>query len=131
MRIQIFKNYFQTASRALVLLLVTTARLSAQTNSPALPYVLDMVFNNPGEERYVTKYNDPVYLKAQGFTGMVTHWYINCAITYDNIDKRIIPKQSAERQWIDAKAAWIEKKLKECEAAGIDVYPFTDFYCVP
>lgn len=127
----IFKKYFQAVSRALVVLLVATAQLPAQTSAPALPYVLDMVFNNPGEERYVTKYNDPAYVKAQGFTGMVTHWYINCAITYDNVDKQIIPKQSAERKWIDAKANWIEKKLKECEAAGIDVYPFTDFIVFP
>src|SRR5687768_6265734 len=46
---RIFKNYFQIANLAFVILLVATARLPAQTTSPALPYVLDMVFNNPGE----------------------------------------------------------------------------------
>ncbi|WP_436488943.1 hypothetical protein [Chitinophaga sp. ARDCPP14] len=90
-----------------------------------------MVHNNPGEAPYVTKYNDPVYMKSQGFNGMVTHWFVNCAITYDNYEKGIIPENSKEREWIMAKATDIDKKLMACKKAGMRVYPFTDFIVFP
>lgn len=96
-----------------------------------LTYILDMVHNNPGEKPYVTKYNDPYYLKSQGFNGAVTHWHINCAIDYDNYKKNLVPRKSEERKWIENKAEEIERKLKEFEDDGIDVYPFTDFIVFP
>lgn len=104
--------------------------LAQQTNT-SMPYILDMVHNNPGEPPFQTKYNDPEYIKSQGFNGMVTHWQINCAITYDNYEKGIVPKGSDTRKWIEKKAKEIDSKLDACEKAGIDVYPFTDFIVFP
>lgn len=95
-----------------------------------LPYILDMVHNNPGEEPYVTKYNNPDFLKSQGFTGAVTHWHINCAITYDNYRKNLL-RQGEEREWIEARAADIDRKLVSFHRVGIAVYPFTDFIVFP
>jgi len=106
-------------------------RAFAQSVTAPLPYILDMVHNNPGEAPYDTKYNDPVYMKAQGFNGMVTHWFVNCAITYDNFEKDIVPQNTKERNWILNKAAEIDKKLAECKKAGMAVYPFTDFIVFP
>ncbi|MEZ2440556.1 hypothetical protein AB6805_02455 [Chitinophaga sp. RCC_12] len=108
-----------------------TGQAFAQSTVQPLPYILDMVHNNPGEAPYVTKYNDPVYMKSQGFNGMVTHWFVNCAITYDNYEKGIVPENSKEREWIMAKAADIDKKLMACKKAGMCVYPFTDFIVFP
>jgi hypothetical protein len=95
-----------------------------------MPYILDMVHNNPGEKPYITKYNSPDFLKEQGFTGAVTHWYINCAITYDNYKKGVI-KNKAEREWIEHRANDIEHKITTFHKAGIAVYPFTDFIVFP
>lgn len=92
---------------------------------------MDMVHNNPGEEAYVTKYNDPNYVKSQGFNGMVTHWFVNCAITYDNYRKGLVPANTEERKWIVAKASEIDKKLAQCKKAGMETYPFTDFIVFP
>lgn len=100
-------------------------------SSAGMPYVLDMVHNNPGEEPYVTKYNSPAFLKQQGFNGAVTHWHVNCAITYDNLKKGVVPKGSEERTWIEKHALEVEKKLADFEANGIAVYPFTDFLVFP
>lgn len=110
------------------LFLIINIRLFPQNQ---LPYILDMVHNNPGEKPYETKYNDPYFLKAQGFNGAVTHWHINCAITYDNYIQHLIPLESKERKWMEDKAAEIDIKLKEFEKAGIAVYPFTDFIVFP
>jgi len=106
-------------------------RAFAQSVTAPLPYILDMVHNNPGEAPYDTKYNDPVYMKSQGFNGMVTHWFVNCAITYDNFEKDIVPQNTKERNWILNKAAEIDKELAECKKAGMAVYPFTDFIVFP
>jgi len=92
---------------------------------------MDGVHNNPGEKPFETKYNDPAFLKSEGFNGMTPHWYINCLITYDNYEKNIIPKNSEARKWIETKAAEIDKKIAECKKAGIKVYPFTDFIVFP
>ncbi|WP_157258289.1 hypothetical protein [Pedobacter ginsenosidimutans] len=103
----------------------------SQTGHAPLTYIMDMVHNNPGEEPYKTKYNDPLFMKANGFNGMVTHWFVNCAITYDDYQKGLLPLGGQERKWITAKAAEIDRKLQACKKAGIQVYPFTDFIVFP
>lgn len=100
------------------------------TAQSSLAYILDMVHNNPGEAPYVTKYNDPFFLKVQGFTGAVTHWHINCAITYDNYNQGLIDNEE-EKEWIENHAAEIDIKLSEFHEAGMAVYPFTDFIVFP
>lgn len=95
-----------------------------------MPYVLDMVHNNPGEAPFETKYNDPHFLKSQGFTGTVPHWHINCAVNYSGL-KRKARQSREEREWIAAKAEEIGEKLKACHEAGIAAYPFTDFLVFP
>lgn len=111
----------------LAALMLVSEQIGAQNK---LLYILDMVHNNPGEKPYVTKYNDPFLLKRQGFTGSVTHWYINCAIDYSNYQKGIL-KNKDEKDWIEKRAAFIDEKLAEFHDAGIAVYPFTDFIVFP
>jgi hypothetical protein len=97
----------------------------------SLEFVMDMVHNNPDEARYVTKYNDPNYIKSEGFNAMVPHWHINSAITNDNYKKNTVRPKTDECKWIEEKAKWIDVKLAECKKAGIAVYPFTDFIVFP
>ena len=97
----------------------------------SLEFVMDMVHNNPGEKPYETKYNDPEFLKKEGFTSTTPHWYINCLIDYSSFEKDIIGTNTDGRKWIESKAAAVDLKLAECEKAGIDVYPFTDFIVFP
>lgn len=113
----------------ILILLLKTIVLFGQVEP--MPYILDMVHNNPGEEPYITKYNSPSYLKSQGFNGAVTHWHINCAINYDNFENGIVPIDSDERKWIENHAKEIELKLEEFESEGINTYPFTDFLVFP
>ncbi|SEW28649.1 hypothetical protein SAMN05428988_3975 [Chitinophaga sp. YR573] len=112
---------------ALLLLLFINRETAAQS----LPFIMDMVYNNPGEAPFVTKYNNPDYLKSAGFNAMVPKWYVSCAITYDNVQKNIVPLNSPERRWIDSTATVIERKLAEYKKAGINVYPFTDLIVFP
>ena len=43
--------------------------------APKMKYILDMVFNNPGEMPTNSEYNDPVFLKSRGYNGMVGEWF--------------------------------------------------------
>jgi hypothetical protein len=97
----------------------------------SLEYIMDMVYNNPGEKPISTKYNNPAFMKSQGFKGMVTHWYINCAITYDNLHEDLIPSGSEDRTWIENRAEFIQAKIDSCEKYNMKVYPFTDFVVFP
>lgn len=99
--------------------------------SDEMPYVLDMVHNNPGEAETHSIYNNAEFVKSRGYNGMVPQWYINCAITYDNFEEGIIPKDSDERNWIEQRAADIDVRMKACDLAGIDVYAFTDIFVAP
>jgi len=97
----------------------------------SLDYIMDMVYNNPGEKPITTKYNNPKYIQSQNFNAMVTHWYINCAITYDNIKEKLVTLDPEERKWIVKQAEYINTKIDSCEKYNIDVYPFTDFIVFP
>jgi len=99
--------------------------------SRPLPYILDMVYSNPGEATTVSEYNNPAFVRSRGYNGMVVQWYVNCAITYDNFEKNIVPEGSNERRWIESRASDIDKKLKVIDSIGIDVYAFVDMFVAP
>lgn len=101
------------------------------SSGQSLEFIMDMVHNNPGEKPFLTKYNDPGFLKSEGFNGIEPQWFVNCAITYDSYKKGVISKKSDEYKWITNKASWIDSKLAECKNAGLKVYPFTDFLVFP
>ncbi len=94
-------------------------------------YILDMVHSNIGEGETESMFNNPQFLKSRGYNGMVSQWYVNCAINYDHFEKGIIPMDSKEREWIERRAGYIHKKLKECSKSGINVFAFTDVFIAP
>ena len=105
--------------------------LSVAAQPNRLPYILDMVHNNPGEPATVSKYNDPVFLRKSGFNGMVPQWHVQCALTYDAFDEGIIPEGSKEREWILNKRKEVSGKLSEAKKKGMAVYAFTDVMVLP
>ena len=109
-----------------------TSESKEQQKKPGpLPYILDMVHNNPGEKATVSEYNDPVFVKNRGYNGMVVQWYVNCAVDYDNFEKNIVPPGSKEREWIDSLAQTIDVRLAAIDKSGVDVYAFVDVFVAP
>ena len=53
--------------------------------------------------KFDVKYNDPEFLKSQGYNATTLPWHINCLITYDNLKKNIVTKGSEARKWIELK----------------------------
>lgn len=130
-------NQYLFLSACLLLFVITACKNSTNTkteeteNNNSLPFVLDMVHNNPGEGETNSVYNNPEFVKSRGYNGMVTQWYVNCAISYENFEKGIVPEGSEEQKWIKQRAAMIDSKLKIFDASGMDVYAFTDVFVAP
>ena len=99
----------------------------------SLPYILDMVHNNPGEPLTVTAFNNPAFLKEKGYNGQVMNdfTFAHAAITFDKLNPQIFPQGSKERAWVMAAANRVCKNIKAAHAAGIKVYYFTDLIVLP
>lgn len=127
-------NIYRMKTRFIFYIVLVLCGLGCQSQSEktnTLPYVLDMVYNNPGEAPTVSAYTNPFFLESRGYKGMVPQWYINCAITYDNFEENIVPIGSDERKWIEQRATIIDEKLAACDSAQLDVYAFTDIFVAP
>ena len=123
-------NMLKKISTTFCTLLLLLA-FSSISQAQSLPFIMDMVYNNPGEKAFDVKFNDPEYLKAEGYNSMAPAWHINCYITYDNLKKNIIPRKSETRKWIDTHAVEVDAKIAAAKKAGIALYPFTDFLVLP
>jgi len=96
-------------------------------------YILDMVHNNPGEPLTQTAYNDPAFLKQQGYNGQVINdfTFAHAAITFDSLNPDIFPKGSKERAWVMQAADKVRANIKRAHAAGEKCYYFTDIIVLP
>ncbi len=92
---------------------------------------MDMVHRNPGEPLQESKYYNEEYVKGLGYNSMVSQIYVQCALTYDNFDKGIIPEGSKEREWIMNQREEVATKIKQAKEAGLDIYTFTDVLVLP
>lgn len=107
---------------------------SPKTETPrekSFTYNLNMVHHNPGEPPFNTKYNNPFYLKEQGFNGQVPRIFLPCAITYDSFDEEIMPEGSDIRKKTELYALKLDSIFRKAKEAGMPVYPFTDLLVIP
>ena len=98
-----------------------------------LPYIMDMVHHNPGEVRFVTNYDKPEVLKDAGAKGKVFFLFDSgvLGVNWASFDSTAVPIGSADRTWIDTKAAAITKSYNEAKAAGLEVYCMSDLLLFP
>jgi len=99
----------------------------------AAPLILDMVHHNPGAARYETKFEDPGYLRDEGYNGKVYFLFDSptLAVNWASVDPDILPAGSPDRAWVDAKAASIDRLLVQCRAAGLRAYAEADLILFP
>jgi hypothetical protein len=123
---------------SIILLVLITGILSCTDKRPKAPeqetgmkYIMDFVHNNLGLPPRISKFNDTEFLKSLDYNGTTPHWYVQCGIMYDSLEKGIVPEGSEEREWIMANASKLKKQIKQAKKADIDLYPFTDFLVVP
>ncbi|MET9261955.1 hypothetical protein [Amycolatopsis sp. NPDC004079] len=118
---------------ALTALAATTGTAFAKPAGRRLPFLLDMVQNNPGEPLFSSRFNDPATLKSYGYDGQVINEFTppQTAITFDTFDKRIFPADSPGRAWVEATAKKVDAHIARAHAAGIAAYFFTDIIVLP
>lgn len=102
----------------------------------SFPHVFDMVHHNPGEARYESNYNDPVFTREAGFKGRVYYLFDSphLAVNWDEFntpDKVILPTGSPDRAWVDAKRAELHTRFNAAKAAGLEVYSMSDLVLLP
>lgn len=123
------------AIRYWAILGITLSCFTARAQAPAthLPYILDMVHNNPGEPLTQSAFNDPAFLQKNGYTGQVINdfTFVHAAITYKTLDARIFPEGSASWKWVQQAAEKVRNNIHRAHAAGIKVYYFTDLIVLP
>ncbi len=125
-----------TALLALACASALAAAPTASAKPPApdstTPFlVLDMVYPNPGEPAPKTQFLDPALLSRWGFNGNVPREFIQCAVTFDDLDPDILPPGSPDRAWVEQNALTAERHIAALKAAGQPSYPFTDFIVLP
>ncbi|MBV5283597.1 MAG: hypothetical protein JZU53_14345 [Paludibacter sp.] len=105
----------------------------ALAQSKPLPYIMDMVHNNPGDALYVSKFNDPDVLKSMGYNSKSYFLFDSpmLAINWDGLDPNILPNGSADRAWVEKKAHRLDSLYTNCKKHGIDVYAMSDLVLFP
>jgi hypothetical protein len=96
-------------------------------------YIIDMVQNNPGEPLTKTVFNDPAFLKNNGYSGQVIadFTFAHAALTFDKLNPNIFPIGSKERAWVNQAAERVRQNIKRAHQAGIKIYYFTDIIVLP
>lgn len=111
-----------------------SAPVRSQENrlSALRPNSLSLIINSGGlsENEKGMPYNDPQFLKNEGYTATVIN-SLGVAINYDNFQKNIIKKGSLERKWIDSTAVAMKKQLHDLKSSGLEVYTNMDFLVFP
>lgn len=99
----------------------------------ALPFIMDMALDNPDEGPTISNFNDPAFLAAAGFQGKVFGLFDSAtlAVNWDSIDPNILPAGSADRAWVEAKAADLTARYHALKLAGQQVYCMSDLMIFP
>jgi len=110
---------------------VTDTPRANQVDSPRFPMLLNMVHHNPGEPPFLTRYDQPGYLKELGYTGQIPKIHIQCGLTYDKAFPGILPDPGQERMWIERHAYSVRMLMENARKQAMPLYPFTDMLVIP
>jgi len=111
-------------------LLPATGAGAVETNAPAR-FVLDMVFDNPGEPPQPSAFRDPRKLADWGYTGQVIEDGADSCQTFDAIAPGILPADSEARIWIENHAQNLERQARLAHVAGLKAYAWFQFIVLP
>ena len=113
--------------------IVALAMAVSMAHAATKPVVLDMIHHIPGDNPYVSAYDDPAVIKKIGYNGKVYFLFDSptLAISWESVDPEILPKGSEERAWVDKKAAEIQALQKSCKEQNISVFAQADLVLFP
>ncbi len=126
-------NIFSICPLLIAVSCLSPAAVAEERGENKIPIILDMVHHNPGEAQYESDYETPAVIHEMGYNGKVYFLFDSpmLAINWESIDAEILPTDSIERRWVDAKAARIKKQHAACRAQGIAIYAMSDMVLFP
>jgi len=110
---------------------LTVLLVACRQEEPADFFIMDSVFSNSPEGETLSAYNDPDFLKNQGYDAKVLTSDAQSALLYNNVKRGIVARKSDEYRWIKEKARVIDRQLKACRKAQIASYSYTDLLVLP
>ena len=116
-----------------ILLALSMAGLSATLplrGEEAKPFILDMIYDNPGEAPTESAFTDPKKLAEWGYTGQVVLGADGCQ-TFDPIAPGLVTKDAEATRWIEEQARALEQKAARAHAAGIQAYGWLQLMILP
>lgn len=117
----------------LILLALSMVGLSATlelSGEETQPFILDMVYDNPGEAPTQSAFTDPKKLAEWGYTGQVVLGADGCQ-AFDAIAPGLVSKDAEAIRWIDEQARVLEQKTARAHAAGIQAYGWLQLVILP
>lgn len=93
--------------------------------------IFDMVHHTPGEAPCQSAFSAPAHLAKLGFDGQVLAVPVQAAVLWDTFEPRVFPAGSAERAWVEKKAAQLERQFLDARAAGILCLAKSDYVVLP
>jgi hypothetical protein len=116
-----------------ILLALSIAGLSATLplrGEEAEPFILDMIYDNPGEAPTQSAFTDPKKLAGWGYTGQVVLGADGCQ-AFDAIAPGLVTKDAEAIRWIEEQARALEKKAGSAHAAGAQAYGWLQLVILP
>lgn len=98
-----------------------------------LPWILDMIQDNPGQAPQTSSFRNPHKLRAYGYDGQIVNDFRppTTAVTLDSLSGEIFPPGSRARAWVQRNAAQIEARTREIHATGLKALYHTDMILLP
>jgi hypothetical protein len=113
------------------LCLCATSAFASPTNPPSARFVLDMVYDNPGEPPQPLAFRDPKHLADWGYNGQVIEAGADSCQTFDAIAADILFNDPEARKWIEQHAQLLESHARATRAAGLKPYAWFQFIELP
>ena len=106
-------RFFKTTKRVWLVLsmlvwLVCCGSVVVRAAEPPRTFLLDMVHDNLGESPRVSLFNAPKKLAEWGYTGQIPHLYVQCVVTFDSLEKGLVPDDSPIKWWIAQKLHFLK-----------------------
>lgn len=94
-----------------------------------MQFIMDMVHDNPGEERFKTEFRNPKKLLEYGYNTQVFK-HANTVIRFDCYGEDFFPTDEG-RKWLEDMTATVKKELADAKKCGLMTMSHIDLFVLP
>ena len=94
-----------------------------------MKFIMDMVHDNPGEERFKTEFRKPEKLIEYGYNTQVFK-HLNTIAEFEFYDEDFFPTQES-RQWMNKMTDIVKKEVFDAKKSGLMVMSHIDLFVLP